>query len=233
MSAMARWAEKAVGATGPAGPGGVRVANQKSPAARIRTARSAASRLIIASLGAAPATCTPAALGVGWRGGLESAMQPWMIGVLVIAAFVAVWLMMPKRRDTLEVGAKVVREPLSRPQPRPALTEPARSAADEIEKLWRLKEEGALSLEEFEVQKARLLAGETSAAVGLQLVLIDAGENKIAVIKRVREITQLGLKEAKDLVESPPQVVAAGLTAGEAEAMRRAFEADGAGVDVR
>jgi large subunit ribosomal protein L7/L12 len=62
------------------------------------------------------------------------------------------------------------------------------------------------------------------------LVLLDAGETQIQVIKVVREATGLGLREAKDLVESAPVVVAGRLSASAADALRQALEAAGAQV---
>lgn len=60
--------------------------------------------------------------------------------------------------------------------------------------------------------------------------LKSAGDNKIGVIKAVREITQLGLKEAKDLVDGAPKVVKADVKKEEAEAMKKKLEAAGAQV---
>ncbi len=64
------------------------------------------------------------------------------------------------------------------------------------------------------------------------IVLKDAGSNKIGVIKVVREITELGLKEAKDLVESAPQTVKEGVKKEEAEEMKGKFEEAGASVEL-
>ncbi|MGI5897675.1 MAG: 50S ribosomal protein L7/L12 [Candidatus Dojkabacteria bacterium] len=60
------------------------------------------------------------------------------------------------------------------------------------------------------------------------VVLKDAGANKIAVIKVVREITELGLKEAKDLVDTAPQTIKEGVKKEEAEEMKAKFEEAGA-----
>jgi large subunit ribosomal protein L7/L12 len=62
------------------------------------------------------------------------------------------------------------------------------------------------------------------------LVLVDAGPKKIQVIKIVREATGLGLKEAKDLVDAAPTVVASGLDDDWAAALRRELRAAGAQV---
>ena len=62
------------------------------------------------------------------------------------------------------------------------------------------------------------------------VVLADVGSNKIAVIKAVREITGLGLKEAKDLVEGAPKAVKEGLPKADAEAAAKKLEEAGAKV---
>ena len=65
------------------------------------------------------------------------------------------------------------------------------------------------------------------------VVLAEAGSNKIAVIKEVRTITGLGLKEAKDLVEGAPKPLKQGVKKEEAEAMSKALEAAGAKVELK
>ena len=65
------------------------------------------------------------------------------------------------------------------------------------------------------------------------VVLTGFGSNKIAVIKVVRSMTSLGLKEAKELVESAPKSVKEGVNKGEAEEMKKKFEDAGATVDVK
>jgi large subunit ribosomal protein L7/L12 len=65
------------------------------------------------------------------------------------------------------------------------------------------------------------------------VVLTAAGANKINVIKVVREITSLGLKEAKDLVDGAPKVVKEGITKDEAAAMQKKFVDAGASVEVK
>lgn len=65
------------------------------------------------------------------------------------------------------------------------------------------------------------------------VVLTDAGANKINVIKEVRAITGLGLKEAKDLVEGAPKPVKEGITKDEAADMKKKLESAGAKVDVK
>ena len=65
------------------------------------------------------------------------------------------------------------------------------------------------------------------------LVLAEAGSNKIAVIKEVRTITGLGLKEAKDLVEGAPKPLKQGVKKEEAEAMKKALEGAGAKAELK
>ena len=65
------------------------------------------------------------------------------------------------------------------------------------------------------------------------VVLKAAGANKINVIKVVREITSLGLKEAKDLVDGAPKNVKEGVTKDEAEAMKKKFVDAGADVEIK
>ncbi|MBX6343065.1 MAG: ribosomal protein L7/L12, partial [Thermomicrobiaceae bacterium] len=63
--------------------------------------------------------------------------------------------------------------------------------------------------------------------------LTEVGPNKIQVIKAVRELTNLGLKEAKDLVESAPKAVKEGVNKEEAEAAKAKLEEAGAKVEVK
>ncbi len=65
------------------------------------------------------------------------------------------------------------------------------------------------------------------------VVLRDAGAKKIQVIKVVREITGLGLKEAKDMVDGAPQTVKSGVSKDEAASLKAKLEEQGAGVDVK
>ena len=65
------------------------------------------------------------------------------------------------------------------------------------------------------------------------VVLKDVGDKKINVIKAVREVTSLGLKEAKDLVESAPATVKEGVSKDEAESIKKKFEEAGAKVELK
>lgn len=65
------------------------------------------------------------------------------------------------------------------------------------------------------------------------VVLAEIGSNKVATIKAVRELTGLGLKEAKELVESAPKAVKEGLPKAEAEEAKKKLEAAGAKVELK
>lgn len=65
------------------------------------------------------------------------------------------------------------------------------------------------------------------------VVLAEAGANKIGVIKEVRAITGLGLKEAKDFVEGAPKTVKEGITKEDADAMKKKLEAVGAKIEIK
>jgi len=72
-------------------------------------------------------------------------------------------------------------------------------------------------------------AGEVTVSV----ILTGAGEKKIQVLKVVREITGLGLKEAKDLVDQTPKPVKEGIKKEEAETIKKKLEAEGAKVEIK
>ncbi len=76
-------------------------------------------------------------------------------------------------------------------------------------------------------------AAAPEAPTSFNVMLMAAGDKKINVIKVVREITSLGLKEAKDLVDSAPKAVKEGLNAEDAAALKAKIEAEGATVEVK
>jgi large subunit ribosomal protein L7/L12 len=81
-------------------------------------------------------------------------------------------------------------------------------------------------------------AGHAAAAVAeekteFNVVLLEAGANKVSVIKAVREITGLGLKEAKDVVDGAPKAVKEGLSKADAEAAKKKLEEAGAKVELK
>jgi large subunit ribosomal protein L7/L12 len=86
---------------------------------------------------------------------------------------------------------------------------------------------------------AAVVAGAPAAAAAaeekteFEVVLKEVGDNKINVIKVVREVTSLGLKEAKDVVDGAPRTVKEGVTKDDAEAMKKKFEAVGAKVEIK
>ena len=76
-------------------------------------------------------------------------------------------------------------------------------------------------------------AAPAEAQTEFSVVLTAAGGNKIGVIKAVREVTSLGLKEAKDLVEAAPKAIKEGVSKDEAETIRKKFADAGATVEVK
>ena len=82
-------------------------------------------------------------------------------------------------------------------------------------------------------------AGGAAAAAPVEekteftVVLAKAGDKKINVIKEIRTITGLGLKEAKDLVEGAPKTVKEGINKDEAEKIRKVLEENGAAVEIK
>ena len=97
--------------------------------------------------------------------------------------------------------------------------------------------------EEFGVIAAMPMAVAAGPAAGaaaaaeeqteFTVILKEFGENKIAVIKAVREVTTLGLKEAKDLVEGTPKPIKEGVTKEEAATIKKKLEEAGAKVEVK
>lgn len=125
----------------------------------------------------------------------------------------------------------------------PELTENANKVLEMVEKMTVLELADLVKVMEdkFGVSAAApvaVAAAPVEAApaeeekTSFDIVLKDAGANKIGVIKVVREITELGLKEAKDLVESAPQKVKEGVKKEDAEAMKAKFEEAGATVEL-
>ncbi|HYK87792.1 MAG TPA: 50S ribosomal protein L7/L12 [Acidobacteriota bacterium] len=74
---------------------------------------------------------------------------------------------------------------------------------------------------------------ETEEKTEFSVVLSAVGDKKINVIKAVREVTNLGLKEAKDLVEGAPKPVKEGVSKEEAESIKKKFEEAGATVEIK
>ncbi len=79
-------------------------------------------------------------------------------------------------------------------------------------------------------------AGDAAAAeeqTEFEVILKEVGAKKINVIKAVREVTSLGLKEAKDLVEAAPKAIKEGITKDEAAEIKKKFEGQGAAVEIK
>ena len=108
----------------------------------------------------------------------------------------------------------------------------------EVSELIKMMEEkfGA-SAAAAAVAVAAPAAGAAAAAAEekteFDVVLAEIGSNKIAVIKAVRELTGLGLKEAKDMVEGAPKAVKEGLPKADAEEAKKKLEAAGAKVELK
>ena len=76
-------------------------------------------------------------------------------------------------------------------------------------------------------------AAQVEEKTEFDVILTNPGEKKINVIKVVREVTSLGLKEAKDLVEGAPKPIKEGVSKDEAESIKKKFEEQGATVQVK
>jgi len=102
----------------------------------------------------------------------------------------------------------------------------------------QLEEKLGVSAAAAAVAVAAPAAGAAAAApveekTEFNVILTAAGANKINVIKVVREVTSLGLKEAKDLVEAAPKAIKEGVNKDEAEAIKKKFVDAGASVEVK
>jgi large subunit ribosomal protein L7/L12 len=97
--------------------------------------------------------------------------------------------------------------------------------------------------EKFGVSAAAAVAAAAPAAGGaaaaveekteFSVILLAAGENKVNTIKAVREVTSLGLKEAKDLVDGAPKPIKEGVNKADAEAIKKKMEEAGAKVEIK
>ena len=100
-----------------------------------------------------------------------------------------------------------------------------------------MEEKFGVSAAAAAVAVAAPAAGGAAAAAEekteFDVVLAEVGSNKIAVIKAVRELTGLGLKEAKDMVEGAPKAVKEGLPKADAEEAKKKLEAAGAKVELK
>ena len=126
----------------------------------------------------------------------------------------------------------------------PTLSDNAKKVLEIVEKMTVLELADLVKVMEdkFGVSAAAPMAMAAMPAAGaaeeeeekssFNIVLKDAGSNKIATIKVVRELTELGLKEAKDLVDGAPQTIKEGVSKEDAEAAKAKFEEAGATVEL-
>jgi large subunit ribosomal protein L7/L12 len=123
------------------------------------------------------------------------------------------------------------------------MSENLQKIVDQLSKLTVLEaaELSKMLEEQWGVSAAAAVAAAPVAAAGeaavekteFDVILEDAGANKINVIKAVREVTSLGLKEAKDLVDGAPKPVKEGVNKDEAESLKKKLEEAGAKVSVK
>ena len=110
----------------------------------------------------------------------------------------------------------------------------SKSVTEIVELITAMEEKFGVSA--AAVAAAPAAGGAAAAAeekTGFDVVLAEAGANKVAVIKAVRGATGLGLKEAKDLVESAPANLKEGISKEEAEALKKELEEAGAKVEIK
>jgi len=111
------------------------------------------------------------------------------------------------------------------------------SVMDVVDLISAMEEKFGVSAAAPVAVAAGSATGDEAAAAEVQtefdVVLTSFGSSKVPVIKAVREITGLGLKEAKDLVESAPTNVKEGIEQGEADELKKKLEAVGASVEIK
>ena len=112
------------------------------------------------------------------------------------------------------------------------------SVMDLVELISEMEEKFGVTAAAPVAVAAAPAAGDSAEAAGeeqteFEIVLAAAGENKIAVIKAVRTITGLGLKDAKDLVEGAPKPLKDSVSKDEAEEMKKQLEEAGASVELK
>ena len=113
-----------------------------------------------------------------------------------------------------------------------------RSVMDLVELICEMEEKFGVTAAAPVAVAAPPAAGASAEAAGeeqteFEIVLAAAGDNKIAVIKAVRSITGLGLKDAKDLVEGAPKPLKDSVSKDEAEEMKKQLEEAGASVELK
>lgn len=109
----------------------------------------------------------------------------------------------------------------------------SKSVTEIVELISAMEEKFGVSAAAAAVAVAAGPAEVAEEKTEFDVVLAEAGANKVAVIKAVRGATGLGLKEAKDLVESAPTNLKEGISKAEAEALKKELEEAGAKVEIK
>ncbi|MDO5054573.1 MAG: 50S ribosomal protein L7/L12 [Pasteurella oralis] len=109
----------------------------------------------------------------------------------------------------------------------------SKSVTEIVELITAMEEKFGVSAATAAVAVAAGPAEAAEEKTEFDVVLAGAGANKVAVIKAVRGATGLGLKEAKDLVESAPAVLKEGISKAEADALKKELEEAGAQVEIK
>lgn len=107
------------------------------------------------------------------------------------------------------------------------------SVMDIVELIKSMEEKFGVSAAAAVAVAAPAAAAAVEEKTEFNVMLMGAGENKINVIKVVRELTGLGLKEAKDLVESAPKAVKEGVAKAQAEEIKKKLADAGAAVEIK
>ncbi len=102
-----------------------------------------------------------------------------------------------------------------------------------LEERWGVSAAAPVAVAGAGAAGAGAAAAEEEEKTEFDVILTDVGANKIQVIKAVRELTSLGLKEAKDVVDSAPKAVKEGVAKDEAEAAKAKLEEAGAKAEVK
>ena len=102
-----------------------------------------------------------------------------------------------------------------------------------LEEKWGVSAAAPVAVAAVAGAGAAAAAAPAEEKTEFNVILKEVGDKKINVIKVVREVTSLGLKEAKDLVDGAPKTVKEAVTKDEAEAIKKKFEAEGAKVEIQ
>jgi large subunit ribosomal protein L7/L12 len=137
----------------------------------------------------------------------------------------------PQRNSNFTIGDKIMADLAALKEQIVALS--LLDAAQLVKELEETLGVSAAAAAPVAVAGAAAAAPVAEAQTEFTVVLTAAGPNKINVIKAVREVTSLGLKEAKDLVDGAPKPVKEGVTKEEAETIKKKFVDAGATVEVK